>query len=128
MPMRKQKTERQVTVGAYTMPYEADIVWSLLEAFEISVVPADYNTIYIDWLYSNALGGAKLRVDEKDAVQAREIIESARSMGESLRQTYSEGACPRCGNSDTALVVLGRPTSNIQARLIHTGRSFRRIQ
>ncbi len=77
MPMREQKTERQVIVGVYTTPYEADIVWSLLEAFEIPVFPSDYYTIYIDWLYSNALGGIKLRVNEQDTVQAREVIAGA---------------------------------------------------
>lgn len=108
MPIQEQKTERQVTVGVYTMPYEADLVWSLLEAYEIPVFPADYYTIYIDWFYSNALGGIKIRVSEQDAAQAREIIEGALSEGASLQQTYSEGACPHCGNSDTAPVVLGR--------------------
>lgn len=97
-----------VTVGIYTMPYEADIVGSLLEAHEIPVFPADYNTIYIYWLYSNALGGVKLRVDEKDAALAREVIAAALEEGGNLLQTYSEGVCPRCGNSDTAPVVLGR--------------------
>ncbi len=108
MPIQELKTERQVTVGVYTMSYEADIVWSLLEAFEIPVFPADYNTIYIDWLYSNALGGVKLRVSEQDAEDARGIIEGALAEGEKLQPTYSEGACPHCGNSDTAPVVRGR--------------------
>jgi len=108
MLMQEQKIERQVTVGTYTMPYEADIVWSLLEAFEIPVFPVDYYTIYIYWLYSNALGGIKLRVSEKDAAQAREIIESALAEGEKLQPTYSEGACPHCGHDDTTPVVLGR--------------------
>lgn len=108
MPMQEQKIERQVTVGVYTMPYEADLVWSLLEAFEIPVFPADYNTIYIDWLYSNALGGVKLRVSEQDAADAREVIAGALADGEKLHPTYSEGACPHCGNRDTAPVVRGR--------------------
>jgi hypothetical protein len=108
MPMQEQKTERQVTVGVYTMPYEADLVWSLLEAFEISVYPSDYHTIYIDWLYSNALGGIKLRVSEADAADAQEVITGALAEGEKLQPTYSEGACPHCGYSDTAPVVRGR--------------------
>jgi hypothetical protein len=108
MPMQEQTDERQVTVGVYTMPYEADIVWSLLEAFEIPVYPADYYTIYIDWLYSNALGGIKLRVSEQDAADAREVIAGALANGKELQPTYSKGACPHCGNSDTAPVVLGK--------------------
>ncbi len=104
----KEEQFRQITVGIYTMPYEADIVWSLLEAYEIQVFPADYTTIYIDWLYSNALGGIKLRVGEQDATLAREIIESALADGEELQKTHSEGACPHCGSSKTASVILGR--------------------
>lgn len=106
--MSGQQIVQQVTVGTYTMPYEADIVWSLLEAFEIPVFPADYNTIYIKWPYSNALGGIKLRVSEEDATQARDIIAAALAEGVKLRPTYSEGACPHCGNIDTAVVVRGR--------------------
>ncbi len=97
-----------VTVGVYTMPYEADIVWSLLEAFEIEAFPADYFTIYIDWLYSNALGGIKLRVNDRDADEAREIIAAAFADGERLKPTYSEGTCSHCGSSDTSPAVLGR--------------------
>jgi hypothetical protein len=108
MPIQEQKTERQVTVGVYTMPYEADLVWSLLEAFEITVFPAGYYTIYIDWLYSNALGCIKLRVSEKDAADAREVIAGALAEGEKFKPTYSEGSCPHCGNGETAPAVRGR--------------------
>ncbi len=120
--MQEQNIERLVTVGVYTMPYEADIVWSLLEAFEIMVFPADYNTIYINWLYSNALGGIKLQVNEKDAEPAREIIafilvpSSAPLVGEGgVREDFNDSGswpesetCPHCGNSNIAPVVLGR--------------------
>ncbi len=102
-----------VTVGAYMMPYEADIVWSLLEAFEIEVFPADYYTIYIKWLYSNALGGIKLRVSEQDVDEAREIIAAALEDGKKLHETSSEGACPHCGKSDTYPVVRGRSAAVI---------------
>lgn len=90
------------------MLYEADIVQSLLEAFEIEVFSADYYTIYIKWLYANALGGIKLRVSEDDAAEAREIIAAALAEGERLRPAYSEGPCPRCGKSDTFPVVRGK--------------------
>ncbi len=106
--MQEPHIERLLTIGIYTMPYEADIVRSLLEAFEIQVFPADYHTIYIKWLYANALGGIKLRVSEEDAAEAREIIAVALVEGVELQRTYNEGACPHCGSSNTAPIVRGR--------------------
>jgi hypothetical protein len=98
--------EQFATVNAYTMPFEADIARSVLEAEEIRVYLMDYHTIYIDWLYSNALGGVKLQVHKDDITLAREIIEHALHSGQ--EEDYSEGACPVCHSIKTAPVVLGR--------------------
>ncbi len=73
--MQERNIERQVTIGAYMMPYEADIVWSLLDAFEIEVFPADYYTIYIKWLYSNALCGFTKPMSSR-AVKESECLRS----------------------------------------------------
>lgn len=94
------------TVRAYTMPFEADIARSVLESEDIPSYLMDYHTIYIDWLYSNALGGIKLQVHKEDAALAREVIEHALRSGQ--EQYYSEGSCPVCHSSKTSLVVLGR--------------------
>jgi hypothetical protein len=100
--------EQLVTVSAFIMPYEADIVRSLLESEEIPAFLKDYHTIYIKWTYSLALGGIRLQVRRNDLALAKEIIQSA--LLEGLHQTleYSEGACPRCGSMKTAPVVRGR--------------------
>jgi hypothetical protein len=99
--------EQFETVSAFTMPYEADIARSVLESQDISSFLMDYHTIYIDWLYSNALGGIKLQVHKEDAALARDAIEHA--LRSAHEQDYSEGACPVCHSVKTSPVVLGRP-------------------
>lgn len=98
--------EQFATVSTYIMPFEADIARSVLESEKIPSFLMDYHTIYIDWLYSNALGGVKLQVHKDNLAMAREIIESALRTGQ--EQDYSEGACPVCHSFKTAHVVLGR--------------------
>lgn len=95
------------TVGAFAMPYEADIVSSLLEAYEIPAFLMDYETIYVNWFYSNALGGVKVQVSKDDFHLASEIIKDAIE-NQNRMQGFSEGACPRCNSPKTTLVVCGR--------------------
>ena len=63
-----------VTIGAYSTPYEANLVRAELEAFDIDATLADDETIGVNWLWSNALGGAKLRIihERTDAAGARQ--------------------------------------------------------
>ncbi len=100
--------ERLITVSAFIMPYEADIVRSLLESEAIPVFLMDYHTIYIKWFYSIALGGIKVQVHEKDFELAKEIIGNALLEGQSQALQFSEGICPNCTSIKTSPVVLGR--------------------
>lgn len=58
------------TISTYTFPYEAQIAWAKLDSEQIPALIADEHTINMQWLYSNALGGARLQVPE-------EYVESA---------------------------------------------------
>ncbi len=100
--------EQLVTVGAFIMPYEADIARSLLESEKIPAFLMDYRTIYIDWLYSLALGGIKVQVHKKDFALANEIIQDALIEGQHQAKEHSEGICPSCGSTKTSAAVLGR--------------------
>jgi Putative prokaryotic signal transducing protein len=48
---------------------------SVLDSAGIECFLADENTVRIDWLYSNAIGGVKLLVREEDAEAARELLD-----------------------------------------------------
>lgn len=97
-----------VTIGAFIMPYEADIARSILESEEIPAFLMDYHTIYIKWLYSLALGGIKLQVHRNDVELAKEVIQSALVDSKHAAPEYSEGICPRCGSGNSSPAVFGR--------------------
>ena len=51
--------EQLVTIGTYSTSYEANLVKSELEAFDVDAFLADDNTVNMNWLWSNALGESK---------------------------------------------------------------------
>jgi hypothetical protein len=96
------------TVSSYIMPYEADIVRSLLDFEGVSSFLMDHHTIYLNWMYSNALGGVKVRVRRDDLESAQKIIQGALQSGKDQAVDFSEGACPVCRSMKTTPVVRGR--------------------
>jgi len=92
-------TEKMVTIGSYSTPYEANLVKSHLESAGIPVFIADEFTIGMNWLYSNALGGVKVQVPESLALEAQELL----STGFETPPTYdlTTATCPQCGSKNT---------------------------
>lgn len=66
-----------VTVQIFTLPTEASLAQLRLESNGIACFLKDDATIGVMNLYSNALGGVKLQVEENDAEKAREILTEA---------------------------------------------------
>ncbi len=64
---------RFVTIG------EAESARSALEAAGIDTALADDQTITVNWLYSNALGGVKILVPQEDAEEAATVITESAS-------------------------------------------------
>jgi hypothetical protein len=52
-----------------------------LESSGIGCFPYDDNLIRPDWFVSDAVGGAKLLVSQKDAPEARKILAETRPQG-----------------------------------------------
>lgn len=100
--------EPDVILGAYTMPYEADIVKGLLAAKEIPSRLMDYHTIYINWLYSNALGGVKVQVPQSHIEQALSLLVDACYQHDHPSEFYNEGLCPHCGHTEAQYVLRGK--------------------
>jgi len=60
---------------------EAQIAESLLDSAGIDCFLADENTIRMDWLWSNMLGGFKLMVRPEDLDEAKRLLEEANLAG-----------------------------------------------
>jgi hypothetical protein len=95
--------EQLVTIGAYSTPYEANLVRSELEAFEVDAVLADDNMVGVNWLLSNMLGGVKVRVPESQIDEARRVLGLENS--EAPESAESAGICPVCGSAKSHAFV-----------------------
>jgi transposase-like protein len=94
-----------VTVCTYRDPIDAEIAKTRLEHADIPAVILDQYLPSIQWLYSFAIGGVKLKVDEsdlEDAVAALTEDQSAElsQIPESQMPLSDGDACPACGSFD----------------------------
>jgi len=69
---------------------------------------ADENTINMQWLYSNALGGVKVQVPSQFAERAKEILAQDLSDEVEIEFGESEPKCPRCGGTDLEPFTKGK--------------------
>jgi|SRR6185312_5123892 len=65
-----------VTVATYDKVTDAHIALGRLSAEGIEAQLFDQNMVQMDWLYSLALGGVKLRVARGDEKAARQVLET----------------------------------------------------
>jgi hypothetical protein len=94
------KGEALVTVGTFANPTMAALLATQLDAEGIETFMDDAETLSMDPLWANALGGVKVRVRVSDAEAAREIAgrpreKSAEDPGEPVVP------CPRCKSPRT---------------------------
>ena len=88
------------TVATYATVGEAEAALSALDAAGIEAFVADENTISVDWMYSQAIGGVKVLVNEEDLDEAREVLASTAEPEEANPVTEAEVRCPRCGSNE----------------------------
>lgn len=89
---------------------DALLAKSILESAAIECFLYDENTIRMDWLWSNALGGVKLSVKEEDAAAASGLLDQkpedkfeVEGAGE-----FTQPRCPRCNSVDISFGERGR--------------------
>jgi hypothetical protein len=82
-----------VTVARFQHPYQANIAKSFLEDNGISTFVAEEHIISLNWLYSQAVGGAKIQVAKRDVEKAAKILEKGRMGAKGT-------ACGQCGSFD----------------------------
>lgn len=69
---------RFVTVGTFWNAVEAHVICARLEAAGIRAYLADEQTVNMDWLLANAVGGVKVQVAEVDAPRAQQVLAEKR--------------------------------------------------
>jgi hypothetical protein len=75
-------TDELVTISTYDDPVSASVALNYVKEAGLNAVLSDENTVAMDWLLSNAIGGIKLQVSPKDAEAAARLIEEHEQLKE----------------------------------------------
>lgn len=111
------------TIRQYRDQAEAILARSALESAGIGCFLRDENTIRIDWLWSNLMGGIRLQVAEADVEAAEAVLSQPipPDVAISGEADYHQPQCPNCGSLDsrfnnldakvaaTSILLLGFP-------------------
>ena len=100
-----------ITVARMSKPEEAHLLRARLEAGGVQAFVQDEHTVQMDWLYSNAIGGVRVQIDECDLERAREIYQAPG--GASVDEVTVH--CPSCGSVVTETVEWPRRLSFFSA-------------
>ncbi len=92
-----------VTVASFDSPIEAHLAKGRLENEGVPVFIAHENHVWANWVFSQALGGVKVQVLEKNVEAARKVLRK-HLKGEYELDLSSEfndiknNCCPKCGS------------------------------
>lgn len=107
--------DKIVVFETFYNPIEANIVKSRLMDAGIQCFLSDENTITINPLYTQALGGVKLHLFERDVEAAKNVLQDE-GVQDALDQVVDEGfkaddqeaqslkVCPNCGSPNVGYV------------------------
>lgn len=95
-----------VILNTYANYVDAHIAKGVLEEEGINCWLKDENTVTIDPILTNAVGGIKLMVPKEDAQKAWELLDGLRKEQKALL------ACPQCGSHNIELVSTPRKAMN----------------
>jgi predicted RNA-binding Zn-ribbon protein involved in translation (DUF1610 family) len=95
-----------VVAQVFTNYIDANIIMGRLEEEGINCWLKDENTVTIDPILTNAVGGIKLMVAETQAERAFELLREFRNEQQSVLK------CPRCGSTNVEFVTTPRKASN----------------
>jgi len=96
------------TIASYSFPWEAQIAKARLDAEGIPAFVADEQTINMQWLYSDAMGGVRLQVPQQFAQLSVEILAEDHSEALEEELGVSPVLCAACGGVDTEAYQLGK--------------------
>jgi DNA-directed RNA polymerase subunit RPC12/RpoP len=95
-----------IIAQVFTNYIDANIIMGRLQEEGINCWLKDENTVTIDPILTNAVGGIKLMVPESQAERTFELLRQFRSQKELILK------CPRCGSPNVQFVTTPRKTSN----------------
>lgn len=97
--------EELVTVAQYRDASEAIVARALLESEGIACFLQDENLVRMDWLWSNLIGGMRLKVLSSDEATARALLEQPLPNPLVLEdgQEFEQPRCPQCGSTEVEL-------------------------
>lgn len=101
-----------VLLNSYANYVDAHIAKGVLEENGIDCWLKDENTVTIDPILTNAVGGIKLMVAQPAAVRAWQILDELR------REQKEKQCCPACGSHNVELVSSPRKASNWASAVI----------
>ena len=84
-----------ITIASFDTIEQAELLKSALENAGIQTFVADGTVISLNWMYSNALGGIKVQINEEDISRARELFEEIEE-NSPFDDPLSQFECPRC--------------------------------
>jgi len=97
-------SQKLITIAQYRDLPQAGLDKSRLEAHGLACFLDNEFTIGVNWLYSTALGGVKLKVLEVDVSQAKQILQESYNgtteAGLVEEDLPLESACPSCGAAE----------------------------
>jgi len=107
-----------VTLRSYRDAIDAELAKAQLEGAGIPATLVDQYLVSIQWLYSGAIGGVKVKVDEADLGIAREVLRENRSadladIPESQAPVADGDRCPVCGSSEVEISRVQRKAAAI---------------
>ncbi|HPN59367.1 MAG TPA: DUF2007 domain-containing protein [Chitinophagaceae bacterium] len=102
-------------INAYNNYVEAHIARGVLEEEGIESWLKDENTVTIDPILTNAVGGIKLMVESTQAQRAVDILVRLR------QENRAAVACPKCGSHNIEEVSTPRKASNWLTALLTFG-------
>lgn len=101
-----------VPVWSYDNYVSAHIAMGRLEEDGFNCWLKDENTVTIDPILTNAVGGIKLMVEESSAQKAFEILKQLQ------REHKATTACPKCNSHNIEVVSTPRKASNWASAII----------
>ena len=108
--------EEMIIIATFSRPMEAHLTKSRLESEGIECFLDDELTVAANWLFSNAIGGVKLKVKESDAKKASEILRQEPididlvEFDEDIEADEDRLQCPRCNSFDVYYEKYSRRT------------------
>ncbi len=92
-----------IIIARYRDLPQAGLDKSILEGQGILCFLDNEFTVGVNWLYSNALGGVKLKVLAEDVARATELIGDSGNAGDAIvaeGDLPPEELCPKCDSPD----------------------------